>query len=61
MNTKDYLGDSVYAEWDGNRIILTTENGLGPSNVIYLEPEVIAALESYLGRVKASIKQPKSV
>lgn len=61
MNTKDYLGDSVYAEWDGNRIILTTENGLGPSNVIYLEPEVIVAFERYLARLKASIEAQNPV
>lgn len=43
---KAYLGDSVYAEFYGCGIVLTTENGLpgDPSNVIYLEPEVYEAL-----------------
>lgn len=47
---KQYLGDSVYAEFDGNGIILTTENGypLDPSNKIYLEPEVFRALNEYV-------------
>ena len=44
---KRYLGDSVYAEFDGYGITLTTENGYGPSNIIYLEPQVLAALENY--------------
>ena len=44
---KQYLGDSVYADFDGYGITLTTENGFGPSNTIYLEPQVLAALEDY--------------
>ncbi len=52
---KIYLGDSVYAdsEADGS-IILTTENGYpdDPRNRIVLEPEVYAALLTYVGRLK---------
>lgn len=50
--TKDYLGDSVYAEMFGSSVILTTENGLptDPSNTITLEPEVMDALSRYLER-----------
>lgn len=48
---KDYLGDSVYADFDGYAIILTTENGLGPSNTIVLEPEVFQALDRYVDRI----------
>ena len=44
---KQYLGNSVYADFDGYGITLTTENGYGPSNTIYLEPQVLAALEDY--------------
>lgn len=47
MGNKIYLGDSVYAEFDAvfaGDIVLTTENGEGPSNTIYLEPSVFAAL-----------------
>lgn len=44
---KQYLGDSVYAEFDGFGIVLTTENGHGPSNIIILEPQVLAALDNY--------------
>lgn len=47
--TKQYLGDSVYAEFTGYEIVLTTENGLpyDPSNKIVLEPEVLDALFKY--------------
>lgn len=36
---KTYVGDSVYAEWNGHEIILTTENGYidDPRNRIVIE------------------------
>lgn len=57
MSYKDYLGDSVYADWDGFSVTLTTENGEGPSNTIILEPDVLAALNRYVERMK--IEKPK--
>lgn len=44
---KVYLGDSVYAAFDGYHIVLTTENGLGVSNRVLLEPEVIREFVRY--------------
>lgn len=43
---KEYLGDSVYVEFDGYSFILTTENGYpdDPRNRIVLDPEVYEAL-----------------
>lgn len=57
---RDYLGDSVYATFDGHGIILTTENGgpFPPSNHIYLEPEVYAALLRFVERVKTQPAPP---
>jgi hypothetical protein len=52
MSQKEYLGDSVYADWDGFGIVLTTENGFGASNTICLEPEVLKALNAYVDRIK---------
>lgn len=48
---KDYLGDGVYADFDGFQITLTTENGIDVTNTIVLEPEVMAALKNYEVRV----------
>lgn len=45
---KVYIGDSVYANYDGYAVILTTENGFGASNTIVLEPEVLAMFLDYL-------------
>lgn len=58
MNEKDkfkeYLGDSVYAQFDGYHIVLTTENGLphDPSNIIALEPSVLESLNRYHKRLR---------
>lgn len=43
MNKKVYLGDSVYVEVEGGMFKLTTENGMGASNTIYMEPQVYEA------------------
>lgn len=47
LRDKVYLGDSVYAQYDGYHILLTTENGLGASNEIFIEPNVLKALLNY--------------
>jgi hypothetical protein len=48
-----YLGDSVYAYDDGEFLILTTDNGFGPTNKIYLEAEVIDAMLRFLEQKRA--------
>lgn len=48
---KTYIGDGVYAEWNGEQIILTTENGVETTNTIVLEPDVIHALEEFRKRI----------
>ena len=45
MKTKKfYLGDSVYAHYDGYHWILVTDYGLGPTDEIALDPDVFQAL-----------------
>jgi len=48
---KEYLGDSVYVEIENGMFKLTTENGMGPSNEIFLEREVLDSLVSYAKRI----------
>jgi hypothetical protein len=50
--TKIYLGDALYAEIDGNIILLTTETEGIATNKIYLEPEVQQALWDYIEWLK---------
>ena len=51
---KQYIGDSVYADFDGYHVVLTTENGLptDPSNTIYIEPRTIDMLFLYVKKLK---------
>lgn len=49
---KQYFGDSVYADYDGHSLILTTENGDGPNNTILIESAVYLALVKYVERLK---------
>lgn len=58
MDNKVYLGDSVYATYDGYHLWLTTENGKpgDPSNKIALEPNVIDALFSYYAKLTQSLE-----
>lgn len=57
--SKAYIGDSVYAEFDGWHIVLTTENGYpdDPRNKICLDPNVWDMLVMYVNRVRDS--QPR--
>jgi hypothetical protein len=52
IRSKTYLGDAVYAEYDGYRIILTTEDGISVTNTIYMEPGTLKALDAYVSRLQ---------
>ena len=59
LNNKVYLGDSVYVNYDGYMLTLTTENDSGPpSNIIYLEPGVYTGLVQYTTRMKELKEEP---
>lgn len=50
---KRYLGDGVYVDHDGHMLKLTTAptsamDGSRSTNIIYLEPSVLAALQRYV-------------
>ena len=51
--SKQYLDDSVYVEIENGMVKLTTENGYGPSNTIYLELFVYDKLVRYVETAKA--------
>jgi len=48
----DYLGDGVYADYDGYSITLMTGNHIYPDNTIVLEPQVLLAFTRYLKRMR---------
>jgi hypothetical protein len=53
---KEYIGDAVYVDWDGHALLLTTEDGIRATNVIYLEPEVLDALGDYIRRMREVVR-----
>ena len=55
---KDYLGDGVYADYDGYAVTLTTEDGIRTTNEIYLEPSLLVALGRYCDRMKVFDSKP---
>ena len=52
MSKKQYLGDAVIIEWDGQRFILTTSDGYKNTNEIVLEIEVWLALTRFVESLK---------
>lgn len=58
-DTAVYLGDSVYADYDGYMIKIYTNNGLGPENEIYLEPRTLEMLIHFSKRCIEREKETK--
>lgn len=54
---KAYLGDAVYAAWDGLHIVLTAENGRHVIERICLDPSVWINLQRYHERLQTLIEQ----
>ena len=45
-----YLGDGVYAQFDGYHVWVWTSDGLHPGDKIALDPSVLKALIEFAGR-----------
>lgn len=43
----EYIGDGVYASWDGFQITLMANSRGNPTDVIYLEPSVLESLNRF--------------
>ena len=56
MSRKRYLGDSVYVEIERDMLKLTTENGNGPVDTIYLEMDVFDNLRTYVERLTEELQ-----
>ena len=52
MVTEMYLGDAVYASFDGFYIMLRTSNGISTTNEIALEPGVLDNLNTFREQLK---------
>jgi hypothetical protein len=56
--SKEYLGDGVYASFDGYQIELTAENGIRATDTIYLEPDVYTRLVQFVENLKGKVNEP---
>ena len=54
-DNETYLGDGLYASFDGYGIWLRAPRAEG-EHVVYLEPEVFAALQDYVKMVKERLQ-----
>jgi hypothetical protein len=52
---KAYLGDGVYADFDGYAVVLTTENGIDTTNRIVLEPEILRSLTDFWSAIRTRL------
>lgn len=48
LKTQEYLGDGLYASFDGCQIELSAP----PNNVVYLEASVLENFLKYVGKLK---------
>lgn len=61
-----YLGDGVYAKYDGYQIELYTNielyinDGTSRTNIIYLEPHVLINFLAYVERLKGESNETQS-
>ncbi len=55
LREKSYLGDGVYAGFDGYHIVFYLDDGSGPYNEISLEPEVLQRLDNYRESLKIKL------
>ena len=51
-NFATYLGDGLYAKWDGRVVILIANDLEHPTDTVYLEPDVMQALINYWNGIK---------
>jgi hypothetical protein len=47
-----YLGDGLYASFDGFQIELFAYNGVEKTNIVYLEPSVLKSFEAYVKSIR---------
>ena len=60
MIEKMYLGDGIYTEIERGMIKLTTDAGCGPTNTIYLEPDVYERLTQWVQRIEDECSRKRS-
>jgi len=55
LQEPEYLGDGLYASWDGWQIRLYAHNGARATNEVFLEPAVLVAFLRYAESLKRKV------
>ena len=53
---KVYLGDGVYADFDGFAVVLTTTAGIRNTNTVLLEPVVLKRFQEWIIELHKKLK-----
>ena len=53
----EYLGDGVYAVYDGNGIELRANDPINPTDVIYIESFVLDALNNFVKNLENNCEE----
>lgn len=61
INEKIYLGDGLYANFDGYQIVLSAENGIYAHDTVYLDPFVLAKFLKYIEELKGRHERIKGL
>jgi hypothetical protein len=51
---KQYLGDGLYASYDGYQVTLKANSETNPTDTVYLDPHVLFALLNFIKRIQGS-------
>lgn len=51
---KDYLGDGLYAEFDGNQIALMANDPDDPTDTVYLDEHTLTAFLKFVESIKGN-------
>lgn len=51
MQKDEYLGDGLYASYDGYQICLKANSHIDPTDIVYLDPHVFIALIDFVKRI----------
>lgn len=55
---EEYLGDGLYASYDGYELVLKANSHISPTDTVYLEPAVWEALKKFVERAKTAMATP---
>jgi hypothetical protein len=58
MQEAAYVGDGLYALWDGQDIALFAHDGIRIADIVYLEPEVQVAFARFMEGIVSGETKP---